>query len=159
MLLMAALTCLIFPPNSSGPFDAPPLEKKYKPLNMPSNSAKEIKVKIIPAQRKFERLRREVCVFKETTWCSPLSRVLSTAMECTGFLDALNSAPVPGIKIKKKKSGGGTPPNVKAVSPTSNKVLTDLSLLRRLKLTDEVTDCEFESKLRLVPFLSSGESV
>ncbi|XP_019110007.1 serine/threonine-protein phosphatase 1 regulatory subunit 10 isoform X3 [Larimichthys crocea] len=78
---------------SSGPFDAPPLEKKYKPLNMPSNSAKEIKVKIIPAQ----------------------------PMECTGFLDALNSAPVPGIKIKKKKSGGGTPPNVKAVSPTSNK--------------------------------------
>lgn len=37
--------------NSSGPSDAPPLEKKYKPLNTPSNSAKEIKVKIIPAQR------------------------------------------------------------------------------------------------------------
>lgn len=34
-------------------------------------------------------------------------------MEATGFLDALNSAPVPGIKIKKKKP--------KAVSPTSNK--------------------------------------
>uniref|UniRef100_G3N8T6 Serine/threonine-protein phosphatase 1 regulatory subunit 10 n=1 Tax=Gasterosteus aculeatus aculeatus TaxID=481459 RepID=G3N8T6_GASAC len=61
---------------TSGPADAPPLEKKYKPLNTPSNSAKEIKVKIIPAQ----------------------------PMECTGFLDALNSAPVPGIKIKKKKS-------------------------------------------------------
>uniref|UniRef100_A0A8C2WNM4 Protein phosphatase 1, regulatory subunit 10 n=1 Tax=Cyclopterus lumpus TaxID=8103 RepID=A0A8C2WNM4_CYCLU len=63
---------------SSGPPDAPPLEKKYKPLNTPSNSAKEIKVKIIPAQ----------------------------PMECTGFLDALNSAPVPGIKIKKKKASG-----------------------------------------------------
>ncbi|XP_062414586.1 serine/threonine-protein phosphatase 1 regulatory subunit 10-like [Pungitius pungitius] len=78
-----------------GPADAPPLEKQYKPLNTPSNSAKEIKVKIIPAQ----------------------------PMECTGFLDALNSAPVPGIKIKKKKSGAGPTPNTntKAVSPTSNK--------------------------------------
>ncbi len=35
-------------------------------------------------------------------------------MEGTGFLEALNSAPVPGIKIKKKKT--------KAVSPTTNKV-------------------------------------
>uniref|UniRef100_A0AAQ5Z3W2 Serine/threonine-protein phosphatase 1 regulatory subunit 10 n=1 Tax=Amphiprion ocellaris TaxID=80972 RepID=A0AAQ5Z3W2_AMPOC len=78
---------------SSGPSDAPPLEKKYKPLNMPSNSAKEIKVKIIPAQ----------------------------PMECTGFLDALNSAPVPGIKIKKKKPSANTAANTKAVSPTSNK--------------------------------------
>ncbi|KAM3833860.1 serine/threonine-protein phosphatase 1 regulatory subunit 10 [Diretmus argenteus] len=78
---------------SSGPSDMPPLEKKYKPLNTPSNSAKEIKVKIIPAQ----------------------------PMECTGFLDALNSAPVPGIKIKKKKSGAAPLPNAKAVSPTSNK--------------------------------------
>ncbi|XP_053189714.1 serine/threonine-protein phosphatase 1 regulatory subunit 10 [Scomber japonicus] len=76
---------------SSGPLDAPPQEKKYKPLNTPSNSAKEIKVKIIPAQ----------------------------PMECTGFLDALNSAPVPGIKIKKKKPG--SPASTKAVSPTSNK--------------------------------------
>ncbi|KAM8884351.1 serine/threonine-protein phosphatase 1 regulatory subunit 10 [Synchiropus picturatus] len=76
---------------SSGPSDMPPLEKKYKPLNMPSNSAKEIKVKIIPAQ----------------------------PMECTGFLDALNSAPVPGIKIKKKKPGALS--NAKAVSPTTNK--------------------------------------
>ncbi|KAG5843180.1 hypothetical protein ANANG_G00185750 [Anguilla anguilla] len=64
--------------------DAPPVEKKYKPLNTTPNSTKEIKVKIIPAQ----------------------------PMECTGFLDALNSAPVPGIKIKKKK---------KPSSPTSNK--------------------------------------
>uniref|UniRef100_A0A8C5DLI2 Serine/threonine-protein phosphatase 1 regulatory subunit 10 n=1 Tax=Gouania willdenowi TaxID=441366 RepID=A0A8C5DLI2_GOUWI len=64
-----------------GPFDAPPLEKKYKPLNTPTNSAKEIKVKIIPAQ----------------------------PMECTGFLDALNSAPVPGIKIKKKKASAFPP--------------------------------------------------
>uniref|UniRef100_A0A4W6CYP7 Serine/threonine-protein phosphatase 1 regulatory subunit 10 n=1 Tax=Lates calcarifer TaxID=8187 RepID=A0A4W6CYP7_LATCA len=78
---------------SSGPSDAPPLEKKYKPLNTPSNSAKEIKVKIIPAQ----------------------------PMECTGFLDALNSAPVPGIKIKKKKPSSSTTANTKAVSPTSNK--------------------------------------
>uniref|UniRef100_A0A7N6AGA6 C3H1-type domain-containing protein n=1 Tax=Anabas testudineus TaxID=64144 RepID=A0A7N6AGA6_ANATE len=65
---------------SSGPSDAPPLEKKYKPLNTPSNSAKEIKVKIIPAQ----------------------------PMEGMGFLDALNSAPVPGIKIKKKKPNAST---------------------------------------------------
>ncbi|XP_077600121.1 serine/threonine-protein phosphatase 1 regulatory subunit 10 [Stigmatopora nigra] len=87
---------------SSGPFDNPPLEKKYKPLNTPSNSAKEIKVKIIPAQ----------------------------PMECTGFLDALNSAPVPGIKIKKKKAAAAaaaaaaassSPSNTKAVSPTANK--------------------------------------
>ncbi|XP_068455248.1 serine/threonine-protein phosphatase 1 regulatory subunit 10 [Clinocottus analis] len=78
---------------SSGPPDAPPLEKKYKPLNTPSNSAKEIKVKIIPAQ----------------------------PMECTGFLEALNSAPVPGIKIKKKKAGAGPTLSTKAVSPTSNK--------------------------------------
>ncbi|XP_061912695.1 serine/threonine-protein phosphatase 1 regulatory subunit 10-like [Entelurus aequoreus] len=78
---------------SCGPFDTPPLEKKYKPLNMPSNAAKEIKVKIIPAQ----------------------------PMECTGFLDALNSAPVPGIKIKKKKAAAGSPSSAKAVSPTSNK--------------------------------------
>ncbi|CAJ0924808.1 unnamed protein product [Ranitomeya imitator] len=64
--------------------DAVPAEKKYKPLNTTPNSAKEIKVKIIPPQ----------------------------PMESLGFLDALNSAPIPGIKIKKKK---------KAVSPTSNK--------------------------------------
>ncbi|XP_033830943.1 serine/threonine-protein phosphatase 1 regulatory subunit 10 [Periophthalmus magnuspinnatus] len=76
----------------SGPFDAPPLEKKYKPLNMPSNATKEIKVKIIPAQ----------------------------PMEATGFLDALNSAPVPGIKIKKKKATP-TLPASKVVSPTTNK--------------------------------------
>ncbi|XP_011607663.1 serine/threonine-protein phosphatase 1 regulatory subunit 10 isoform X1 [Takifugu rubripes] len=74
----------------SGPLENTPFEKKYKPLNTPSNSAKEIKVKIIPAQ----------------------------PMESTGFLDALNSAPVPGIKIKKKKPGTGNP---KAGSPTSNK--------------------------------------
>uniref|UniRef100_A0A668A460 Serine/threonine-protein phosphatase 1 regulatory subunit 10 n=1 Tax=Myripristis murdjan TaxID=586833 RepID=A0A668A460_9TELE len=83
-------------PSSSGPSDALPVEKKYKPLNTPSNSAKEIKVKIIPAQ----------------------------PMECTGFLDALNSAPVPGIKIKKKKPGATATTNTKVVSPTSNKVLT-----------------------------------
>ncbi|XP_029022076.1 serine/threonine-protein phosphatase 1 regulatory subunit 10 [Betta splendens] len=77
----------------SGPSDFPPLEKKYKPLNTPSNSAKEIKVKIIPAQ----------------------------PMEGMGFLDALNSAPVPGIKIKKKKPTTGTAASTKAVSPTSHK--------------------------------------
>ncbi|XP_077335086.1 serine/threonine-protein phosphatase 1 regulatory subunit 10 isoform X2 [Lithobates pipiens] len=66
------------------PSDATPAEKKYKPLNAIPNSAKEIKVKIIPPQ----------------------------PMESLGFLDALNSAPITGLKIKKKK---------KAVSPTSNK--------------------------------------
>ncbi|KAK2864641.1 hypothetical protein Q7C36_003795 [Tachysurus vachellii] len=70
---------------SSNLLDAPPVEKKYKPLNTTPNSTKEIKVKLIPPQ----------------------------PMESLGFLDALNSAPVPGIKIKKKKP--------KAVSPTSNK--------------------------------------
>lgn len=35
-------------------------------------------------------------------------------MESLGFLDALNSAPVPGNKIKKKKP--------KVASPTNNKV-------------------------------------
>ncbi|XP_054833312.1 serine/threonine-protein phosphatase 1 regulatory subunit 10 isoform X2 [Eublepharis macularius] len=62
----------------------PPAEKKYKPLNTTPNSTKEIKVKIIPPQ----------------------------PMEGLGFLDALNSAPVPGIKIKKKK---------KVLSPTAAK--------------------------------------
>lgn len=51
--------------------------------------------------------------------CFQLSDCLAAAMESTGFLDALNSAPVPGIKIKKKKPGT---PNPKAGSPTSNKV-------------------------------------
>uniref|UniRef100_A0A8C7XYW3 Serine/threonine-protein phosphatase 1 regulatory subunit 10 n=1 Tax=Oryzias sinensis TaxID=183150 RepID=A0A8C7XYW3_9TELE len=95
-------------PSTAGPFDAPPLEKKYKPLNMPSNSAKEIKVKIIPAQ----------------------------PMEATGFLDALNSAPVPGIKIKKKKPGASGAANSKAVSPTSNKnFLMSWWITRALSLT------------------------
>lgn len=48
----------------------------------------------------------------------------TVAMEGMGFLDALNSAPVPGIKIKKKKSITGTTANTKAVSPTSHKVET-----------------------------------
>ncbi|MGH0147763.1 UNVERIFIED_CONTAM: hypothetical protein FKN15_051193 [Acipenser sinensis] len=64
--------------------DMQPVEKKYKPLNTTPNMIKEIKVKIIPAQ----------------------------PIESPGFLEALNSAPVTGVKIKKKK---------KAVSPTSNK--------------------------------------
>ncbi|XP_036411420.1 serine/threonine-protein phosphatase 1 regulatory subunit 10 [Megalops cyprinoides] len=81
---------------STTPSDTPPVEKKYKPLNTTPNSTKEIKVKIIPAQ----------------------------PMECTGFLDALNSAPVPGIKIKKKK---------KPASPTSTK------------------PCPFESKSQVYP--------
>ncbi|KAG2469038.1 serine/threonine-protein phosphatase 1 regulatory subunit 10 [Polypterus senegalus] len=70
--------------QSSAPVETPPIEKKYKPLNTTPNSTKEVKVKIIPPQ----------------------------PMECSGFLDALNSAPVPGIKIKKKK---------KVVSPTTQK--------------------------------------
>ncbi|XP_072331435.1 serine/threonine-protein phosphatase 1 regulatory subunit 10 isoform X2 [Scyliorhinus torazame] len=63
---------------------APHLEKKYKPLNVTPNTTKEIKVKIIPPQ----------------------------PIESTGFLEALNSAPVHGLKIKKKK---------KITSPTSIK--------------------------------------
>lgn len=39
-------------PSSSALSDAPPVEKKYKPLNTTPNSAKEIKVKLIPPQRK-----------------------------------------------------------------------------------------------------------
>lgn len=63
---------------------APQVEKKYKPLNVTPNTTKEIKVKIIPPQ----------------------------PIESTGFLEALNSAPVHGQKIKKKK---------KMTSPTSIK--------------------------------------
>ncbi|XP_074423702.1 serine/threonine-protein phosphatase 1 regulatory subunit 10 isoform X2 [Larus michahellis] len=69
---------------SSLPGDVPVAEKKYKPLNTAPNATKEIKVKIIPPQ----------------------------PMEGLGFLDALNSAPIPGIKIKKKK---------KVLSPTAAK--------------------------------------
>lgn len=43
----------------------------------------------------------------------PFSALSFVAMEGLGFLDALNSAPVPGIKIKKKK---------KVLSPTAAKV-------------------------------------
>ncbi|XP_053911526.1 serine/threonine-protein phosphatase 1 regulatory subunit 10-like [Cuculus canorus] len=64
--------------------EAAPAKKKYKPLNTAPNAAKEIKVKTIPPQ----------------------------PMEGLGFLDALNSAPVPVIKIKKKK---------KVLSPTATK--------------------------------------
>uniref|UniRef100_F7AJ57 Serine/threonine-protein phosphatase 1 regulatory subunit 10 n=1 Tax=Ornithorhynchus anatinus TaxID=9258 RepID=F7AJ57_ORNAN len=68
--------------SSANPGDMVPLpEKKYKPLNITPSTTKEIKVKIIPPQ----------------------------PMEGLGFLDALNSAPVPRIKIKKKK---------KVLSPT-----------------------------------------
>ncbi|XP_006774098.1 PREDICTED: serine/threonine-protein phosphatase 1 regulatory subunit 10 isoform X1 [Myotis davidii] len=71
--------------SAAAPGDtAPHAEKKYKPLNTTPNATKEIKVKIIPPQ----------------------------PMEGLGFLDALNSAPVPGIKIKKKK---------KVLSPTAAK--------------------------------------
>uniref|UniRef100_A0A8C0UVE3 Protein phosphatase 1 regulatory subunit 10 n=2 Tax=Cyanistes caeruleus TaxID=156563 RepID=A0A8C0UVE3_CYACU len=76
---------LFCPPSApTAPGEAPLAEKKYKPLNTAPNAAKEIKVKIIPPQ----------------------------PMEGLGFLDALNSAPVPGIKIKKKK---------KVLSPTAAK--------------------------------------
>ncbi|XP_078272447.1 serine/threonine-protein phosphatase 1 regulatory subunit 10 isoform X2 [Rhinoraja longicauda] len=64
---------------------APQVEKKYKPLNVPSNTTKEIKVKIIPPQ----------------------------PIESTGFLEALNSAPTHGQKIKKKKKIT-SPTNVKS---------------------------------------------
>uniref|UniRef100_A0A8C3UA79 Serine/threonine-protein phosphatase 1 regulatory subunit 10 n=1 Tax=Catharus ustulatus TaxID=91951 RepID=A0A8C3UA79_CATUS len=57
--------------------------EEIQTLNTAPNAAKEIKVKIIPP-----------------------------TMEGLGFLDALNSAPVPGIKIKKKK---------KVLSPTAAK--------------------------------------
>ncbi|KAM8792385.1 serine/threonine-protein phosphatase 1 regulatory subunit 10-like, partial [Eudromia elegans] len=70
--------------NAAPPGEAAPAEKKYKPLNTAPNATKEIKVKIIPPQ----------------------------PMEGLGFLDALNSAPVPGIKIKKKK---------RVLSPTATK--------------------------------------
>ncbi|XP_059972778.1 serine/threonine-protein phosphatase 1 regulatory subunit 10-like [Mesoplodon densirostris] len=53
----------------------PRAEEKYKPLNTTPSATKELKVKIIPPQ----------------------------PVEGLGFLYALNSAPVPGIKIKKKK--------------------------------------------------------
>ncbi|XP_069491453.1 serine/threonine-protein phosphatase 1 regulatory subunit 10 [Ambystoma mexicanum] len=82
----------------SSPAEPPPAEKKYKPLNTTPNTTKEIKVKIIPAQ----------------------------PMESLGFLDALNSAPIPGVKIKKKK---------KALSPTSSK-----SSPFEIKTTPEASD-------------------
>ncbi|XP_010007867.1 PREDICTED: serine/threonine-protein phosphatase 1 regulatory subunit 10, partial [Nestor notabilis] len=72
--------------------DVPPAEKKYKPLNTAPNATKESKVKIIPPQ----------------------------PMEGLGFLDALNSAPIPGIKIKKKK---------KVLSPTAAKASGDAKSL------------------------------
>lgn len=86
---------------------------------MPSNAAKEIKVKIIPAQRKCSRgsgVGAGAGAFQTLT---DSCLTVSAAMESTGFLDALNSAPVPGIKIKKKKAGSN---NAKAASPTSSKV-------------------------------------
>lgn len=48
-------------------------------------------------------------------WVTTL--LLLAAMEGLGFLDALNSAPIPGIKIKKKK---------KVLSPTAAKVRRSL---------------------------------
>lgn len=106
------------------------MEKKYKPLNTTPNSTKEIKVKLIPAQREYTHsaLQLQQCDYDNLqksfelggeSRVSPLTSaeypsLFLLAMEATGFLDALNSAPVPGIKIKKKKP--------KAVSPTTNKV-------------------------------------
>lgn len=106
--------------TSSLPGDNPPAEKKYKPLNTTPNATKEIKVKIIPPQREWGTKRgralrgdpprsfwdNNVLIF------SPFFLFFS-AMEGLGFLDALNSAPIPGIKIKKKK---------KVLSPTAAKV-------------------------------------
>lgn len=54
---------------------APQVEKKYKPLNVTPNTTKEIKVKIIPPQ----------------------------PIESTGFLEALNSAPVHGQKNQEEE--------------------------------------------------------
>lgn len=111
---------MAFCPFSTTLSDTPPVEKKYKPLNTTPNSAKEIKVKLIPPQREFcsfsilshndydNKHKCNLYVFAKYLF------FYSLAMEASGFLDALNSAPVPGIKIKKKKT--------KAVSPTSNKV-------------------------------------
>ncbi|XP_039374857.1 serine/threonine-protein phosphatase 1 regulatory subunit 10-like [Mauremys reevesii] len=80
--------------------DNPPVEKKCKPLNTTPNSTKEIKVKIIPAQ----------------------------PMEGLGFLDAQNSAPIPGIKIKKKKKVL-SPTAVKA-SPFEGKLVPEASAVK-----------------------------
>ncbi|NXO69752.1 PP1RA phosphatase, partial [Phainopepla nitens] len=84
VVFWGVLTLFSLPSAPTAPGEAPLAEKKYKPLNTAPNAAKEIKVKIIPPQ----------------------------PMEGLGFLDALNSAPVPGIKIKKKK---------KVLSPTAAK--------------------------------------
>lgn len=62
----------------------------------------------------------ETCSILTVSDITKVPSSLSAALEGTGFLDALNSAPVPGIKIKKKKGKEGRDP--KAVSPTSNKV-------------------------------------
>ncbi|XP_030399594.1 LOW QUALITY PROTEIN: serine/threonine-protein phosphatase 1 regulatory subunit 10-like [Gopherus evgoodei] len=81
--------------------DNPPVEKKYKPLSTTPNSTKEIRVKFVPVQ----------------------------PMEGLGILDALNSAPIPGIRVKKKVLSptaakaspfeGKPVPQVSAVKPSS----------------------------------------
>lgn len=43
----------LFLSTSAPAGDNPPAEKKYKPLNTTPNTTKEIKVKIIPPQRKY----------------------------------------------------------------------------------------------------------
>ncbi|CAF94243.1 unnamed protein product, partial [Tetraodon nigroviridis] len=53
---------------SSGPLENTPFEKKYKPLNTPSNSAKEIKVKIIPAQRESRPAHVHTCTRAGCCW-------------------------------------------------------------------------------------------
>nr|XP_032638229.1 serine/threonine-protein phosphatase 1 regulatory subunit 10-like [Chelonoidis abingdonii] len=75
-----------------------PVEKKYKPLNTTPNSTKEIKVKITPAQ----------------------------PMEGLGFLDALNSTPIPGIKIKKKVLS----PTAAKASPFERKPVPEVSAVK-----------------------------
>lgn len=46
------MCCFVVASSGLGP-DMQPVEKKYKPLNTTPNMIKEIKVKIIPAQREY----------------------------------------------------------------------------------------------------------
>lgn len=68
------------------------------------------------------------------------------AMESLGFLDALNSAPVPGIKIKKKKP--------KAASPTSNKVGWKSESFFSFLYSFFLRNKQIQSRIHVFPFLS-----
>ncbi|XP_035305613.1 serine/threonine-protein phosphatase 1 regulatory subunit 10-like isoform X2 [Cricetulus griseus] len=83
--------------GTAAPGDAaPPAEKKYKPLNTTLSANKEFKVKSIPPQH----------------------------IEGLVFLNAFNSAPVLGIKIKKKKL---LSPTAAKPSPFEGKTSTEPS--------------------------------